>query len=828
MTGLKGKEKFLFPFLAVISALIPILYPTILNGGFFHLGDDFDNQMLPFLFNFRDAFENGFNTYMWNFDLGTPMVYAYGYYGLGSIFFYPVFLVPRALLPYAISVIFLLKYVLAAYTAFFFIKKFTKSPEAAIPGAIIYAFSGLQSTNLSFYIFHDVTALFPLMLLATEELIEAVEENEDRRKLIRKGVFFSLAVCINCATNYVFFVQSVVAIIIYFLFRIRREIKVFVLGFLDAVGFGVLGVGLSGIIFIPSIMYMLGNARSGGGISESLYLYDYKHVLYILKGFLFPGDCMLDETALMIHEWSSTSAYLPFVGLIPVLAYLFKKRDFLTRLTIFLVIISFIPVGNGAFLAFMIVYHRWWYFLILIMALESSLVLESIEEYDLRIPALLQAVLTLAVAALIWLYREEGESLLFHKARLVMQVVFVLACTTAVVALTRRMRVTGGVKPSDMKIELGSSPRKVQKVMLIGIVICSMVTFLFAEYLYRKATPVKPVEYENSYLAMQQVPEIEDNYRYRNYVNPLIMYGMSSNITGLSSYSSTTSNSTVEFDELFDYYDVSRRINKNFFPGVPELLGGKYLIRTDNFVEERYPEPVLQKIDGAVPLSSFKVGDRNWNVYELDACPIGYAVDRVISDSEFRTLTINRRGIALLYAPVVSDDIAKEIAETGILKAGASETAGEGIQISPLTAEEVDAIIEESPDHTGGDALYNNPCIEELTALNSAGSVKSFVKTKKGYTIETDYDNDVLIYLTLPYDEGWEIGLDGTDAEIKPISSGGMTLIPVPAGRHELVATYHLPWLKAGIIATILSFLTLAYMIAGTEITLVKKRKLYE
>lgn len=819
MRALKGKDRFLFPFLCFITAFIPIAYQTILNGGFYHLGDDCDNQMLPFLFNFRDAFTNGFNTYMWNFDLGTPMVNAYGYYGLGSIFFYPALLIPRAYLPYAISVIFLLKYILAAYTAFFFIRKFTKTYQAACAGAILYAFSGLQCTNLSFYIFHDVTAVFPLLLISLEGMISAAESGSERRDLLKHGIFFSFAVFVNCATNYVFFVQSVVACIFYFLFRVGKERRAFTGGLLNALGFGTLGVGLSGIIFIPSIMYMLGNERSGAGISSSLYLYDYKHVLYILKGFLFPGDSMLDETALMVHEWSSTSAYLPFVGLILVFAYLWRNRNWLSRLTIFLIVISFIPFANGMFLAFMIVYHRWWYFLILLMALESALVLENIRDYDLRIPALLEAVLTIAVAVLIWMYREDGESLLFHKGRFVIEIVFVLVCALAVPLMAELTGRLSDISRSGRRFPKEHYNKLIMNAMLAGIVFCSIVTFIFAEHLYMEATPVGPDEYENSFLAMQKVPEAEDNYRYRNYANSLIMYGMSRNITGLSSYSSTTSNSTVEFDELFDYYDVSRRTNKNFIPGLAELLGGKYLIRTDNHVEERYPESVLDSL--GAPFESFMVGDRTWDIYELDACPVGYAVDRVIPESELRRLPVSRRGIALLYSPVVGDELAGAVEETGhVSLTGASEGAGALATVDVVSSEDVDEIIDDCPELANGDALFENPCIAELTGFNSAHSVKRFTKTDNGYEIETDYDKDSLVYLTIPYDEGWKIALDDTGTLVKPISSGGMTLIPVPAGSHTLKAAYHLPWLGCGIAASVLSALIL-----GCLLIVSRKRK---
>ena len=777
---MKRRNKILFPVICILTALIPILIPTIANGGFYHIADDMDNQMLPFLFNFKHAFDGGLNTYMWNFDLGTPMAYAYGYYGLGSIFFYPALILPSAVLLKSISIIFLLKYLLACYGALFYLRRYTKTDYAAMAGAILYAFSGLQSTNLPFYIFHDVTAVFPFLLITLDMLID----EEQGKKVIRSGILFSLAVFVNCATNYVFFVQSVIAIIIYFLFRTPKKLKIFMNRMLRSIGFGTIGVGLSGIIFIPSIIYIMGNERSTNTLADCLYLYDYKHILYILKGFLFPPDSMLDEAVLMIHEWSSTSCYLPFVGLILVFVYLMKNRNWLSAMTVFLFAISFLPAGNGAFLMFTIVYHRWWYFLILIMALESVLVLENVEDYRLGIPAALQILLTLLVTGLIWIYRENGESLVFHRGRFLIQAAFIVGTTLAVLVLT---------KLREKKCFIPG--------MFAGIILCSVITFIFTQNLYISEAPVNAEAYENLIEAEGQIPESEDNYRFRNYVNTLIMYNGSRNVTGLSSYSSTTSLSIVEFDELFDYWDVSRRTNKNFIPGVAQLLGGKYMVTTDNKVEERYPDSTLAQIEAGTPIKSFEVDGKAWNVYELDACPIGYSVDRVITESELRSLPVDQRGIALLYAPVVKD----EALDSGM--AVDRDDVIDSARLDVVTAADVTGLIGQDAEHITGDALFDNACIDALTQENSSRSVGNFTKGSRSFSADTDYDQDTYAYFTIPYDMGWKITVDGTP--VKAVSSGGMTLIPVNAGTHHIEAVYHLPWLGTGIIVSVVSLIIL-------------------
>ena len=64
-----------------------------------------------------------------------------------------------------------LKYGVASLTAYAYIRRFVKTPNAALIGALLYAFSGFQAYNVFFNHFHDVTAFFPLLLLALEQRV---------------------------------------------------------------------------------------------------------------------------------------------------------------------------------------------------------------------------------------------------------------------------------------------------------------------------------------------------------------------------------------------------------------------------------------------------------------------------------------------------------------------------------------------------------------------------------------------------------------------------------------------------------------------------------
>ena len=88
------------------------------------------------------------------------------------------------------------KYAAAGAAAYMYLRTMTgESGWSEVIGAVAYAFSGFQATNILFYIFHDAVALFPLMLIGIERLMNG-----------KSSLFFAFSVFINCLTNYYFFV----------------------------------------------------------------------------------------------------------------------------------------------------------------------------------------------------------------------------------------------------------------------------------------------------------------------------------------------------------------------------------------------------------------------------------------------------------------------------------------------------------------------------------------------------------------------------------------------------------------------------------------------
>ena len=178
--------------ISLIMASI-ILVPQIIKGkGILSVFSDFNYQQIPFSIEANNVIKTGNIQYEWNNDLGTSFIGSYSFYNLGSIFFLISLIFPSTVFPYLIGPLLILKYVVAALFAYIFLKRYVKNKDYAVIGALLYAFSGFQITNMLFNHFHDVVALFPLLLIGL-----------DKAMLDNKKGLFAIAVAINAFTKVV-------------------------------------------------------------------------------------------------------------------------------------------------------------------------------------------------------------------------------------------------------------------------------------------------------------------------------------------------------------------------------------------------------------------------------------------------------------------------------------------------------------------------------------------------------------------------------------------------------------------------------------------------
>jgi len=240
----------------------------------------------------------------------------------------------------------------------------------------------------------------------------------------------------------------------------------------------------------------------------------------------------------------------------------------------------------------------------------------------------------------------------------------------------------------------------------------------------------------------------DPQYRYNVENNEIMLPGGGS---GLTIFSSTLSQGSREFDALFDYSSSNHTMFKSLVSGLTELFAGKYRFSSD---------PGDQ-----TPLQSMVENGEVLHVLTQEACPIGFAMDHYILRDQLKGIDLDHRGIALLYAAVIDPE--EEEALTGIC--------------IPLSPEEI-------------------PLEDDLSAVvakNTENRVTNFDRDSRGFRCTSDYDRPRAVWFSVPKEEGWTAEIDGKKQEI--ISSGGMMLLIVPEGHHEIEFTYVTPGYEMGL-----------------------------
>lgn len=724
--------------LALIAAGITFGFFIFQGGGFFTVVDDFNDQQLTFataVWNMLHSGDPG--QWSWNVDLGASFVNAFAFYNLGSPFIWLSLLAPRGSFPYLAGFLYILKYVVAAVSSYLYMRLFVRKRQWCAVAALLYAFSGYQTTNLEFFHFHDVAALFPLLLLS----LELAMRDKRYRPLFVLAVFF------HCLLNYYFFVGQVVFLILYYVVRFARmPARQFLSGILSCALCWLLGIGMAAVLLLPSLVYMLGSSRAG----STLLLNDLSHgsslLLYILKGLLLPGDSMRNCSAVLPQRWDSTSAYLPFFGLSLVFAYLARQgKSWLGRLLLILAGLSLLRLPSGVFLLFKEVNQRWWYMLVLLMALATARVLESREDYPVKKSALLYGALVaafyLVVAFVPW--DANGTSIVYYPSRFLLFVLIALAGPAALLLLELLKKAS------------------YRSILALTMCCCIATTGLTLHY-YRRADPV-PHWYQQRFKAGLQLETLDPQYRYNSTDNVLTLTGDGA---GIGAFSSTIEESSKAFDAMFDLCSSNYSTFRSLVPGLPELLAGHYEIT---------PEPGDEQVIGSV-----QVDDVTFCITQKPACPIGFAVDHMLTEAELMAYPMDQRAQALMQAAVIDESMWPALA-------GAVTHA----DAASLDTADLNANIRRTiDDRVGG-----------------------FTRDSHGFACTTSYDRDRLVYFTVPWSTGWRATVDGEDAQV--LYSGGMMALLVPQGEHSIRFTYHTPGLRLGIAVSAVSFAVFFLLLAA-------------
>jgi len=744
----KPKEKYLQAFLwAFVCAGLLFLPFVIYDKGYFLFFGDFNVQQVPFYKLAHEAVRSGDIFWNWYTDLGVNFIGSYSFYLLFSPFFWLTLPFPTSIVPYFMAPLLALKFAVMSLTAYTFITRFVKNKNAALIGALLYAFSGFSVYNIFFNHFHDAMAFFPLLLVSLDEL---VENN-------RKGLF-AICVALCLMVNYFFFAGQVVFLILYFFLRSRcSDFRVTLPKFLTLFAEALLGTAASAFIVLPTALSIFGNFR----LSEHLYgmdllaYYDRTRIWRILQGFFMIPDSPARPNLFSdgTSKWSSIAGYLPMFSLACVISHIKYRPDTWTsKLIKICTVCAFVPVLNSAFYMFNAQYYaRWYYMPILIMALVT---VQIFERSDISAVSGFRVCGIFYIAMLIISFlptKKDGVVTWFgfadHKPYFYISL-FISAIFLIIAGILFYMKKNG------------------EEYMKKGVVItisASLISTASTFYFGISEGPYPEKYISNSINDTSSQAIVNDKDFFRTDISENCdNYAMYWEYPSIRCFHSTVSPSVMEFyNSIGVTRDVASRADDSYY-ALRGLLSVKYFFNQYNNDKKEISEVDMPGFEKVSDGDNFAVYENRYYV------PMGFTYDNYITKSRFEKLPDTAKANVLMKAILLDDEQITKYE-------GLFENKG-SIDSATLTKE-----------------AYLNDC-EERKAL----ACYSFEKSTNGFTAKIATEKQSLVFFSVPYDKGFTAYVNGQKTEIEKVNNGFMAVC-VPSGDNTITFSYTTYGLVTGI-----------------------------
>ena len=744
-------------FILALGISTAVFLPFIIyNGGYFIFIGDFNAQQIPFYKLVHQAVREGAFGWSWTTDLGANFIASYSFYNLTSPFFWLTIPFPTDWVPFLMAPLLILKNACAALTSYFYIARFVRRKEFAVLGSLLYAFSGFMFYNTFFNHFHEVAVFFPLLLIGMEDLVQKG----------RRG-FFAVAVAVNAAVNYWFFIGSAVFCVLYFFFRCTDKkwgasFKKFCWVAFEAV----LGMGLSLFVFLPAVLGIMGNPRT---TSENLlsgwsfWLYWHEERLPAIVGsFLFPPHVPSRPVMFPNHgaKWSSLSAWLPLFGATGMLAYLTSaRRSWLKKLIAACLLIAVIPGLNSLFILLNNSYYtRWFYMLILLMSLATVLAMERRGMDYLRgvkWSAGITAGMVLAVG--FTPIKEEDKwkiGLASDMPTFWLYAFFTGACLVGTWLLIRRFKNT----------------RQMPRVAIAGVCAVSVLFgwIYFIDGKNARSSDNWLIENGINGKNMVQFPEDESFVR-TDFYSTIENLGMYWDRPTIQAFHSIVPVSLMElYPEVGVTRDVSSKPDTKLY-ALRSLLSVRWLL-----IEERNEE------QSPMPGYSYVRPDGNFNLYENDNfVPMGFAFDHYITRETFDGTAKDYRCRLLLKGLLLDEE--------AIVR--------HGDILTELSDKKADTLSEDA---------FVADCADRRRQASY-----QFRTDNRGFDCKILLSKENLVFFSVPYDKGWSATVNGEPVPIEKVDIGFMA-VRAPQGDNDIRFTYRTPGLTVGLLVSGASFLILA------------------
>ena len=801
------KKSYLQIFLISFFSMLLILLPNIIsNHGLFLYAGDYYFQQIPFYTHAVNVLRKYGIGWDWYTDLGSDFFTSYSYYLTGSIFFWMISWISSEIIMYVMPLMLAFKTAVGAVGAYAYIVRYVKKNEAAFVGAYMYAFSGFQMVSMIYNTFHEITALFPFLLLAFDLLVKE-----------KKKIFFAFMVGLVALTNYYFFVGIVIFVILYYIVKcIRKEFNFSAGSFVSITLESLIGVGTASVILVPTFMLL----SSADRIGDTLYgvdLVSYSDNTIIPKIiqsiFLIPdppSHGMLFQSQENPNNWASISLYLPLFTITGVYSYIkSKKNDWISTILIICFVIMLIPGFNSAFSLFNSAYYaRWYYMPVLLMCLATAKTLEEgldlnpglkLETSGIALLSVISCLPNKVIAddagklalALDPESNPEEEIKWFSMSPL--PTIFWQCMTFSIVSLLiiyiyNREKNKENIKNISKKITY----------FLVAFVIVINVIFINNTVQELGFDRADNMPYR---LLTDDTPQLNDEDSFRmayTYGEGYNNHSMIWERMNISCFNSIEANEIDDF--FFNVQGDERRMQGEYkdtdYPAYG-LLSVKYIFNAstgDDLNVELKP----------VDLKGCSLYDKQgmYYIYKNDHfVPFGVSYEYCIDDETLENYLEENIGSEAKYQY-------KKMIMMRALVLEKEDCEQYKDYISPLPSSMIESLDDET---------YFSDCDEK-----SEKSCSSFEYDSKGYKAEITVDKPSLVYFSVPCSAGWKARVNGKEVEVIK-AHYGLTAVAVEKGKNNIEFSYETSGFKVGKNMTFISLAVLA--VYAFIIITIKNRK---
>lgn len=288
-------------------------------------------------------FHHTFSIPMWDFGIGygDDIITTLNYYVLGDPLNLLSVLVPSQYTEYLYAFLIILRLYLAGLFFMQFCRIMNHKGNGVVAGALIYVFTAYTMWAAVRHPFFILPMMFfPLMLTGVEKILKG-----------KRPYQFILTIVLCAISNFYFFYMIAFFSVVYAFIRCgflyKKDVKKIVGKLAVMLLHAIVAVMISAVIFLPVIIFFLGDSRSQVSHSVPVF-YELKYYQQLLSSFISSDS----------GGYWNYMGYSPLV--IPALFYMFRKKNVqqctFFAIGILLMVISFF----GSFLnGFSYVSNRW-------------------------------------------------------------------------------------------------------------------------------------------------------------------------------------------------------------------------------------------------------------------------------------------------------------------------------------------------------------------------------------------------------------------------------------------------------------------------------------